>query len=425
MKVIDNIAPVINIKDNKEVLKFGLDDEFNVEAIIEEHVEVIDNYDSNILVSYQLDLAEGHSYALVLLAKDSSGNEINRVVYIDIEDRTAPITGELDLVESTNLNNVEFAIIGGSDNSVNWWHEYNIQGGKWQKYEEGTTLEFGNGLDGTFKVCVRAVDLGGNQSASQSCKNIVVDTKAPAVTGVKDGEISNVSLSVTVSDERLASVEVWLNEELLEIEMEAMPFVFEILGNYRIVAMDTFGNKTVVNFIINNDEYVGIINDINSEEHSITSIDFDKRLLTKVEVSYDENGYANYYTKLNNINVNANDMIYVLGVVPESEGMFVIFSVNGGNLGNYQNGVSLIGNNTYFREGVDNEDFFIKFGDSYYAYDLIKENEYSEPVSGTTDDEESKSNSKLLSTVLIAVGSITVLMIGYQIIKLRKKVRAA
>lgn len=425
VKVIDNIAPVINIKDNKEVLKFGLDDEFNVEAIIEEYVEVIDNYDSNILVSYQLDLAEGHSYALVLLAKDSSENEINRVVYIDIEDRTAPITGELDLVESTNLNNVEFAIIGGSDNSVNWWHEYNIQGGKWQKYEEGATLEFGNGLDGTFKVCVRAVDLGGNQSASQSCKNIVVDTKAPAVTGVKDGEISNVSLSVTVSDERLASVEVWLNEELLEIDMEAMPFVFETLGNYRIVAMDTFGNKTVVNFIINNDEYVGVINDINSEEHSITSIDFDKRLLTKVEVSYDENGYANYYTKLNNINVNANDMIYVLGVVPESEGMFVIFSVNGGNLGNYQNGVSLIGNNTYFREGVDNEDFFIKFGDSYYAYVLIKENEYSEPVSGTTDDEESKSNSKLLSTVLIAVGSITVLMIGYQIIKLRKKVRAA
>ena len=423
--VIDDIAPVITVDDSDNILKFGLEDEFNVEDIIEAYVTAEDNYDSNILVSYQVNYDENHSYAIILLAKDSSGNETQSTIYIDIEDYTAPVTGELNLVESTNLNNVEFTIIGGSDNSINWWHEYNIQGGVWNKYEEGSTLEFGEGLNGTYKVCVRAVDLGGNVSASQSCKNIVVDTKAPIVTGVNDGDISEVTLGVTVSDERLASVEVWLNDELLTLDLQAMPFVFDALGSYRIIALDEFGNRTEVNFMINNDEYVGVINDINSEEYSITSIEFDKRLLTKIEVSYDENGYANYYTKLKNINVNANDMIYILGAVPESDGMFVIFSVNGGNLGNYQNGVSLIGNNTYFREGVANEDFFIKFGDSYYAYVIVKENEYSEPVSGSADDEENAGNSKLLSTALIAVGSVTVLMIGYQIIKLRKKVRAA
>lgn len=424
VRVIDDIAPVIKIKENKDVLKFGLEDEFNVENIIREYVETSDNYDSNMLVSYQLDLAENHSYAIVLLVNDSSGNETTKTIYVDIEDYTPPVTGELELVASTNSNNVEFAIIGGSDNSINWWHEYNIQGGIWHKYEEGTALEFGNDLNGIFKVCVRAVDLGGNVSASQSCKDIVVDTKAPVVSGVRDGEISSVSVSVTITDERLASVEVWFNDELIEIDTEAMPFVFETLGNYRIVATDTFGNKNVVNFIINIDEYVGIINDINSEDYTITSTDFDKLFLTKIEISYDENGYANYYTKLNNVNVNANDMIYILGVVPENEGKFVVFSVNGGNLGNYQNGISLIGNNAFFREGMANEEFFVKFGDSYYAYVLIKENEYSEPVSGTEDDEEDD-NSKLLSTALIVVGSVTVLMIGYQIIKLRKKVRAA
>ena len=64
------------------------------------------------------------------------------------------------------------------------------------------------------------------------------------------------------------------------------------------------------------------------------------------------------------------------GVVPNTDSSFVIFSVNGVNIINYANGVNLIGNGSYFKEGINNEDCFVRFNDHYYAYVLIKENAY-------------------------------------------------
>lgn len=426
--VSDIVAPVITgdgISDGTTV-EIGCEETFSVENFISKYsITATDNYDSNILVSSKINFIDKFHYQVILTAEDSSSNATTITVNINIKDNVSPVVGELKLPSSTNSNKLKFEILGGSDNSANWWHEYSIEGGTWSKYDENSALIFGNGFNSTVTVCVRAVDGANNVSSNQSCKNISVDTKNPVVTGIKNAEISAVAVTVTVSDDNLESVKVWLNDELLELEQTTDPFVFTKLGKYRMIAKDTYGNEVITDFIIDIEETVGIINDINSSEYSVTSVDFDKRLLTKVKVTYDKNGYASYSTNLDDIRVNDNDMLYVLGAVPSTNSKFIMFSVSGKNIENYHNGINLIGGGANFKEGVNNQDFFVKIGNECYAYVLIKENQAKDPVVEVDDNANGGKENKALSTFLICVGSFTVLLIGYQVIKLRKRVRAA
>jgi hypothetical protein len=199
----------------------------------------------------------------------------------------------------------------------------------------------------------------------------------------------------------------------------------EELGNYQIVAKDSLGNKTVVSFMINVDTHMNIVGDINDEHYTINAVEFSNRYLVRVDIGYDSNGYSNVFVKLNNFNIKANDMLYVLGVVPNTNNTFVMFSVNGTNITNYSSGVNLIGNGSNFKNGVNNEDCFIKFNDYYYAYVLIRENASKGPVAVVDDNTENKDNSGLLNVLLIALGIAIVLATGYLIMRMKKKVRAA
>ena len=426
VKVIDNIAPIISGVVDNEIIKLGLEEDFSVEYILNKYgITASDNYDSNVKIYYELRKSNNHSHEILLKASDSSNNSVNVILHVDIEDYVAPNVGDLMLDVSTNKNELEFVVLGGSDNSNNWWHEYSVQGGAWIRVDENSKLQFGQGLSQTVEVCVRAIDGAGNISLAQSCKNILVDTKAPTFDGINDGDVVANEITVNVSDDRLDSVEVWFNNELLQIGKGNLPFKFSEVGAYQIVAKDTIGNVAVASFIINIDSHMNVVNDINAEEYTINSIEFDKRFLVRVDISYDANGYSNIYARLDNISINANDMLYILGVIPNSDAAFVIFSVNGSNIANYANGVNLIGNGSNFKEGINNEECFVRFNDYYYAYVLVKENAYTEPVGVADDNSKNRDDSKLLSGLIIGLGSVVVVLIGYQIIKFRKRVRAA
>jgi hypothetical protein len=117
-------------------------------------------------------------------------------------------------------------------------------------------------------------------------------------------------------------------------------------------------------------------------------------------------------------------MIYVLGVVPNTSSTFVMFSASSDNIVNYENGVTLLSYGNSFKDGVSNEDCLVKINDDYYVYLIIKENVDSSPVIVDKDDNEEDDNS-VLKIVLIVIGSLATVFIGYQLFKFKKRVRAA
>lgn len=426
VKAQDIIAPTITGVINNQTIKLGIEESFSVEYLIDKYSIVAnDNYDSNVKIYYELKKSTAHSHEILLTAKDSSSNTINVTFYVDIEDYTAPEVGELVLDSITNELKHEFVIVGGSDNSGNWWHEYSVQGGTWSKIVENSYLEFGVNLSQNVQVCIKAVDAAGNISLNQSCKTILVDTKAPIINGINDGDISLGEVQVSVTDERLDMVEVWYEGSLISSSNGSEAFKFVDVGSYQIVARDTLGNVAVSSFMISVDTHVDIVTDINAEEYTTNTIEFDDRFLVRVDISYDNNGYSNIYAKIDNVNIKANDMLYILGVIPGTDSAFVIFSVNGVNIGNYSSGINLIGNGNVFKQGINNEDCFIKFNDYYYAYAIVKENASKDPVAVVDDNKNSKGNDGLLKGLFIAIGSVALLFVGYQFVKFRKKVRAA
>lgn len=426
VKALDTIAPTITGVNNGQVIKLGIEESFSVEYLLEKYSIVAnDNYDSTVKIYYELKKSTTHSHEILLTAKDSSSNTINVTLYVDIEDYTAPEVGELVLDSITNKEKHEFVIIGGNDNSGNWWHEYSVQGGAWSKVEDSSYIEFGRNLSQNVQVCIKAVDAAGNISLNQSCKTILVDTKAPTINGIKDGDISLQEVSVSVSDERLDMVEVWLDGLLLSSSNGSEVFKFVDVGSYQIVARDTLGNVAVASFMISVDTYVNIVTDINADEYTTNTIEFDDRFLVRVDISYDNNGYSNIYAKIDNVNIKANDMLYILGIIPGTDSAFVIFSVNGVNIGNYSNGINLIGNGNVFKQGINNEDCFVKFNDYYYAYAIVKENASKDPVAVVDNNKDNNGDNGLLEGLFIVIGSVALLFVGYQFVKFRKKVRAA
>lgn len=426
VKALDQIAPSFSGVTNGQIIEMGLEEDISVDNIVSRYnITASDNYDSSIKIYHELRDSVEHSYEVVLKASDSSGNNSTLTLYIDCKDWVAPTVGELRLDDSTNKRELGFVIVGGGDNSDNWWHEYSVQGGDWIRYSSDSKLEFSGGVSQTMAVCVRAVDAAGLVSIDTPCKDILVDTKAPVVQGISDGSIVDTEVGITVSDDRLSNVEVWIDDELSSLTKDDVPYTFNKIGKYQIIAKDELGNTSIVSFIINTDTFMNIVNDINSSEYSVSSIEFDKRVLVPVDIKYDISGYSTITTSLNGVNINATDMAYILGVVPNTEATFVMFSVNGVNIGNYSNGITLISNGSSFKADVNNEDCFVKFNDSYYAYVIIKGNAYSDLVSDSEPENVNKGDGRFITFVLIGIGALVVILIGYQIVKFRKRVRAA
>lgn len=425
VKVLDKTAPIVNGLLDGLKIDIEIDDEFNVEEDIIEYynVEIIDNYDSNLRVYYEIHTDANFAYRVVLKGIDSSGNISSINVYVSFVDNEAPVSGELVLVESTNQRSLSFTIVGGFDNSNKFFHEYSVENGSWIKYSYDSKLEFGEGLNKNVNVCIRARDESNNISLNGMCKTVFVDTKKPIVSGVSDGNIFSEAVNVIVSDDNLLNVEVLHDGEIVETDGKTT-FDFSELGVYTIKAVDTLGNITIVNFVINADTYMNVVNDINSDNKTITSIDFDKRILVKADVTYNNSGYSTFVVDLDNISVGANDVVYILGVVPDREYTFVMYSLNGENLKDYKDGVTLISDGNSFSEGINNEDCFLKLNNSYYAYLIVKEGVQEEqPVVNEEKQEEREKGS--IGIGLIVAGSIVVAMVGYQIIRFRKRVRAA
>ncbi len=424
VKVIDNTKPEIKGINENTVIELDLDYNFDVvrDIIDKYNVYAVDNYYSDVNITYEIKDNNIYDYEVVLIAKDLSLNETRISIYVRFVDTTKPVAGELVLPESTNSTSIAIAIVGGDDNSSNWWHEYSVQNGDWIRYTENSKLEFGNNLNSEVRVCIRAVDSYQNISDNISCKTIIVDTSNPIISGVDNNEIVETEVEVNVTDNSLASVKIWLNNELLDLTKEDLPCKLSKNGTYRIEALDSYGNTTIVDFVINTNKYVNVVNDIKDKDSITTSVSFDKRLLVKVNTEYDANGYINVNTDLSVLNITSKDIVYVLGLVPNTENVFVMYSMSGKDVAG-ANKITLISNGEKFIDGYKSMDYFLNFNESYYAYVIVK-TDVNEPTIIDKEDKKSEKNGAL-GTVLIITGALATLFLGYQIIRLRRRVRAA
>lgn len=425
VQVIDNTNPEIVGISEGQIIEIDLNSNFDVKYDILDKYGVFakDNYYSNVNITYQVEEDDTYDYKVTLFAKDLSSNETSVTVYVKFIDRVKPTVGDLVLPESTNSTSISFDIIGGDDNSDNWWHEYSVQDGEWVKYDENSRLVFGEGLNAiSVRICIRAVDAFQNISENKSCKNIIVDTSIPEINGIENNLVVSGEVEITVSDNSLDTVRVWFDDQLLEITKEDFPRKFNENGTYRIEAVDTYGNKAVKDFVINGSTHVDIVNDIKANEYTTTSITFDKRLLVRVETEISSKGYINAITNLSGLNIKNTDRVYVLGIVPNTDNTFVMYSVSGSDISESSN-IKLISDGQKFIDGVKSTDYFLKFNDTYYAYVIVK----SDTDSSSNDAEITKKGEKntALGAVVIGLGSVVVLFLGYQIIRLRRRVRAA
>ena len=420
IKVVDKIAPLIQGVENNQKVRVAIDDDNNVDVetiILENGIKVIDNYDDNVKLNYVK-----NNDVIEFKAQDSSNNKTIIRVYLDIIDEIPPVAGALNVVSSSNLRELPFTIVGGYDNSSNWWHEYSIDGINWYRYNENSKLTFGEGLNRVITLCIRASD-SSNKSA-KVCKDITIDTSNPVVKGVYGGEIISSESVIQVEDNALASVELKFNGEML-FDINDLPFTVKEKGIYQLVAKDTMGNVTNVDFVIEESDYLEIVNDINAEEYVITSVDFEKRMLIKADLNYDDKGNSEIVVNLSSVNVGTNSMVYILGVVPNTDATFVAYSLNSSNISEYADGLQLIGDGNTFKDGVNNEHCLVKIGDSYYVYVAIKKAENNNTTLEVDGEEKNNDKESLLKMLLIGVGSFAVLFVGYQLIRLKRRVRAA
>lgn len=421
--VEDNVAPsIVSDLTDGQIVTIKLEEKFDPRSIIEQYNFVArDNYDEEVVLLHEVTINENNMYVITVKAVDSSDNAVTSVFYVNIIDDEAPIVGELVIDASTSSNVVKFKVVGGEDNSNNFYHEYKVHGGNWNKYTENSEIVFGNDFSSTVSVCIRAKDYSNNVS-EQACKDILVDTKKPSISGVNDGVIYDSAVSVNISDDRLESVVILFDDE--EYTYESLPVSLDKVGKYSIIAKDSLGNESVVNFIINIDLYMDVVNDFNAENYTITSVEFDKRLLVKSDITYNTSGDSMITVKLDGISIKDTDMLYILGVVPYSDNTFVMFSTSGETYDKYKNGITLVGYGSSFKEGVNNEDCLLKLNNDYYAYLIIKSDVENVPVLAEKEN-ENKDSSGSFKVGLIVLGSLATVILGYQIIKLRRRVRAA
>lgn len=421
VNVIDEIKPSISGVNEGQVVTVDINSTVeDIKSAI--NASVSDNYDDSVDLIYDIVKDSVHEYRVIISAKDSSNNESVINVYVDIRDDIAPIVGELIIVNETNLNEIPFEIIGGSDNSNNFYHEYSADGVTWTKYENDSYIIVGSGFSRLVSVCIRAVDNSNNVSG-QNCKDVLIDTKAPVISGVSDGEIVSKEITVNVSDDRLASVIIKKNGELLSVDKDSLPVILNEIGMYSVVAKDSLNNVSVINFAITDSTKMSVSSDVSDDNASITVIEFDARLLVKTTVSKDKNGETVITALMNNISVNNNDMIYILGRIPDTDNVFIMRSVTGSNFSNNSELVILEDGN-HFGENHNDTDYLIEFGDSYYAYLVIKKNVTSNEVVRDVKEEDTSDNG-LIKIILIALGAVLAFVIGYHIIKFRRRVRAA
>jgi hypothetical protein len=198
------------------------------------------------------------NYSLDVQSQDNAGNKSGVVASATTTvDTTAPTTPVLTFPnnnEQLNTHNFTFQWNASSDVS-SLTYEWEFSYINTLKTDGSFTNRSGyhNNLptsiyspgtpDNRYYWHVRAIDKAGNAGQWSDVWNVVIDTVAPVITGVSNGQSSSVPLTPAITDTNAFTA-------TLNGNAFTSGTVVPAVGSYTLVATDVAGNATTVNFTI-------------------------------------------------------------------------------------------------------------------------------------------------------------------------------
>ena len=424
----DTTAPVINVYVNgvlvtgdTAMLVFG-DTNYSI------NFEAIDAHDGKLSVSQsgdKLNVNKQGEYIYTLKAKDKSGVQAVRTFKIIVEaDDKAPVINKVTLGKTTLMPSNESLVLY---TSVNYRVEYIKVDATDNARVDTISIDFDGTIisdntqvrliDGkAYTIIVVVKDSSGNTATSTYY--LSVDNSGPAMNGVENYRVYDHALNLAITDSNLLQVSLYKDNTLVETyevtNAADKSYTRELtaVGQYRIVALDTFKNESVYVFEIKESLTATVM----GSDGNASPFTTDATYLTKVSVGDAESIVINV---TRNENIGKKDQVYVIVADPNSNNVYVAYTTNGGYFNNQSNIVI----NGSVITGVANSSTLETIGESYYAYVMVIKSD--EP---DTDEDNGSAKTGMSESLKSALSFLGFLVIAAGIIilavKIRRKVRA-
>ena len=259
-------------------------------------------------------------------------------------------------------------------------------------------------------------DSSGNTATSTYY--LSVDNSGPAMNGIENYRVYDHALNLAITDSNLLQVSLYKDNTLVETyevtNAANKSYTRELtaVGQYRIVALDTFKNESVYVFEIKESLTATVM----GSDGNASPFTTDATYLTKVSVGDAESLVINV---TRNENIGKKDQVYVIVADPNSNNVYVAYTTNGGYFNNQSNIVI----NGSVITGVANSSTLETIGESYYAYVMVIKSD--EP---DTDKDNGSAKTGMSESLKSALSFLGFLVIAAGIIilavKIRRKVRA-
>lgn len=440
INVIDDIAPELILDENEEygdklvqtedgytlTLELGID---SYEGI---SFSASDNYDQSGELNNNIEfigadlLPSGRVNALgttliTVFVKDSSGNRKEATITVKVVDTTAPSVGAITTYADgwSKEATVNFTVSNGQDNSNQTPSiKYSTDQETWYNYTGVSSVSLPQEVkEGIVTLYVKYVDASGNES-DVITKDVKIDTLAPRIKGAQNATIATEAVTITVEDGYLDTGSITVNGNAIT----ETTFNLDTNGIYKIKAFDMAGNENILEFIVNLDNSIDVL--LNEYSEETEKVIFKSVQLINVMIDENDETLIKYYLP-NNLVYEENDEIIIYGKVPGVDGSFYkLARLNATSIDTTFEHVIEINAVAVKGENDDAYDFVMEMGGDYYLYLVVSEGTAFIPDPVYNPSEEEGSSSALV-WILVIVGILGLGFAIFQIMKMRRKVKAA
>lgn len=428
INVIDDAAPVIEVKVNNKNVNNGDVIDYAWGSSITLTATAIDGYEGNIDSDItrkitlngskvnSVDTKKNGTYVLEYKVKDAYDNEAIFTFSIVVsKDTTAPIINkvyvndiEISSSSITKINGDRLHIVvdasddfGTVESKIRINDNYNIDSGKSISIESDIS-----GRTYTLKVIVN--DSSENETVKEY--TIMVDNRIPQIGGFENNNVYYNEVVVSASDENISTIKIYKNGVLdRTLNMNVYDLKISASGVYTIVVEDSYGNSNSASFAIMENKIYNVVDANNTPNN----YNYDYTLLIETEIS----GDTLIFNLVDNSNISNKDRVYILVNYPNSDYKYVAYSMDGNTfLANEK--VTL---DQPIIAGAENVDLLEKINDKYYAYVMVVKGNDSGDNAANNGEGMSSSLKGALIFVLVTAGIGLTLFL---VIKIRRKVRA-
>ena len=390
------------------------------------------------------------TYNLYVTVSDNLGNTSEKQLAVSnvMLDNAAP--NEPALISSTEgIKQSHRATVIATDEEGNldtivycWYEEGEAECELTEEAASGATITK-DGVTGKYVLRVKVIDEAGNESevveATYQFDNVkpIIEAKDAEGNAIENGKVYKEGALKVIFTDNTGNIKVteYKNNKMMPNKSydNGSYILISDVGHYKFILEDEAGNITEAEYIIlNKDNTYNVVYKDNLKgdvTNSSVEMEFDKVYLQEVKA-------ASNNIQIENIeNVNDNDKVYFMSIVPQVDNVLYSFISNGidGKALN-TNGFSYTINaseiSSYLPEGEYLSSYIINHGDKKYILVGVMEGAADTPMTETpevgTENTTTETEEEKRSTVIYwALGATGVLGVGFIGLKFKKKIRVA